>query len=65
MEEKVMKSEKETIEQYLARGGQIKQLPAAKPPRTYHRTHSNNTRLDQAVKELWKGNFLDAISLAQ
>jgi len=60
-----MKSEKrvETVEQFLERGGKITHLPSVKPRRTY-RTRSHSANLEAAIKELWKGNYLDAITLA-
>ncbi len=60
-----MKSEKrvETVEQFLQRGGKITQLKPHQP-RRIQRTRSHSANLEAAIKELWKGNYLDAITLA-
>jgi len=56
---------KETIEQFLKRGGKITKCKPYAPVRRCHRTKTHETRLQQAIGELWKGNFLDAIELAR
>lgn len=55
---------KETVEQFLERGGKITKckpfIPLRRAPR--NRTYDQNLR--DALKELWKGNYLDAVKLA-
>jgi len=53
----------ETPEEFLNRGGKITVCPPAIPRKRYHRTSSNNTRLQAAVQLLKSGNYADAIAL--
>lgn len=54
---------KETVEEYLKRGGKINVLPPVKA-KPIHRTRSHSANLEDAVRELWKGNWAEAIRLA-
>jgi len=54
---------KETIEQYLARGGNVTTLKPYKPQRHQHRFMTNQAKLDAAIKLLYEKKYADAIAM--
>jgi hypothetical protein len=54
---------KETVEDYLRRGGVVKQLKPYLPTKRFYQTATNESRIQAAVKLVKAGNLSDAIAM--
>jgi len=56
---------KETVEEFLKRGGKITKLPPSIPVGTTHRSRSHTGNLYAAMLELHRGDILAAVRLVE